>query len=150
MTLDLDALEALWRDQRYSQTHKLLDAMPELIRLARIGQRILSLPIVGEATDPGEQELPAAAARASEAGEDRAAGGAGCEGGSEMTDEFAGRVLAFKGDDEYVSETNVLVEVTEVENGCVELAFNLPVKNGPRIYLSVSLDVVVRKALDSK
>jgi len=27
-------------------------------------QRILSLPIVGEATDPGEQELPAAAAKA--------------------------------------------------------------------------------------
>lgn len=62
--LDLDKLEGLWRDQRYSQTHKLLDAMPELIRLARIGQRILSLPIVGEATDPGEQELPAAAAKA--------------------------------------------------------------------------------------
>lgn len=40
MTLDLDALEALWRDQRYSQTHKLLDALPELLRLARLGQRV--------------------------------------------------------------------------------------------------------------
>lgn len=64
-----------------------------------------------------------------------------------MTEAFTGRVIAFKGEDEYISAETVLVEVTEVEKVCVELAFNLPVKNGPRIYLSVPLDVVVRKAL---
>jgi len=64
-----------------------------------------------------------------------------------MTDEFTGRLIAFRGEDEYIGPETVLVEVTDVENGCVELAFNLPVKNGPRIYLSVPLDVVVRKAM---
>ena len=35
---------------------------------------------------------------------------------STMTsDEFVGRVIAFKGEDEYIGATNVLLEVTEVD-----------------------------------
>lgn len=54
-------------------------------------------------------------------------------------DEFVGRFMAFKGEDEYVPETKVLMELTEVSKGDVELAFDAPVPGKPRVYISVSL-----------
>ena len=66
-----------------------------------------------------------------------------------MKDEFAARFIAFKGEDEYVPPTNVLVEVVEVADGSVELAFNAPLPDSPRIYLSVPLAEVVNRAMKS-
>ena len=66
-----------------------------------------------------------------------------------MSHEFAAKFVAFKGEDEYISQTNVLVEVVEVANGSVELAFNTPIPGSPRIYLSVPLAEVVNRAMRS-
>ena len=52
------------------------------------------------------------------------------------TDEFVVRFIAFKGEDE-IAEKNVLTEITEIEGGFVEVAFNAPIPGNPRIYLSI-------------
>ena len=66
-------------------------------------------------------------------------------------DEFAARFIAYKGDDEYVPATSILVEITEIVDGNVELAFNAPIPGSPRIYLSVPLtDVVARSMKNNK
>lgn len=66
---------------------------------------------------------------------------------SKMTnDEFVGRLIAFRGDDEYIPASNVLLEITEVENGNVEVAFNMPVKGGARIYVSIPIAELVARA----
>lgn len=62
-------------------------------------------------------------------------------------DEFAARFMAFKGEDDYVPETTVLAEVTEVAGDCVEIAFNAPIPGKPRIYLSLSLCELVARAV---
>jgi hypothetical protein len=64
-----------------------------------------------------------------------------------MSDQFIGRLMAFKGEDEYVPQTEIMVEVTEVEDGHVELAFDVPGPGKPRIYLSVPLAEVVRRSM---
>jgi hypothetical protein len=67
-----------------------------------------------------------------------------------MNDEFVGKVMAFKGDDEYIAQTNVLLEVTEVDGPNVEVAFNFPpvVKGEPRVYVSIPLDELVRRVAE--
>lgn len=64
-----------------------------------------------------------------------------------MSDEFVGRVMAFRGEDEIVDATNVLLEVTEVADGNVELAFNFPASGKPRIYVSFPVDAFVARAV---
>ena len=54
-----------------------------------------------------------------------------------MNDEFVGRFMAFKGDDEYVEQKNVLLEITELAEGAVEIAFNAPLPGNPRIYICI-------------
>ena len=53
-----------------------------------------------------------------------------------MNDEFVGEFIAFKGDDEYVDRRNILIEITNVEEGSVEVALTVPLPGSPRIYLS--------------
>ena len=67
-----------------------------------------------------------------------------------MMDEFVGKLLAFKGEDEYISETSVLLEITEVTGGNVEIAFDAPLPGKPRIYLTLSLPELVAQALGDK
>lgn len=62
-----------------------------------------------------------------------------------MTDEFAARFTAYKNEDEYVPSTTILAEITEVENGCVEIAFNAPIPGKPRIYLSVPVGELMER-----
>lgn len=61
--------------------------------------------------------------------------------------EFVGKFLAFKGEDEYVGEKNVLMQVTDVEDGEVELAFNAPLPGNPRFYIRFNLPLVVGNSL---
>ena len=53
-----------------------------------------------------------------------------------MNSEFVARFMSFKGEDEYIGETNLLLEITEVEDGAVEIAFNAPIPGNPRMYVS--------------
>lgn len=65
-----------------------------------------------------------------------------------MNEEIAGKLTAFKGEDEYIPSTNVLVEVTDLTNtGDMELAFNAPTPGTPRIYLRISLPEIIQGAL---
>ena len=64
-----------------------------------------------------------------------------------MSDQFVGRFMAFKGEDEYVPQEEIMVEITEVEDGYVELAFDAPVPGKPRMYLSIPLAEVVRRSM---
>jgi len=54
-----------------------------------------------------------------------------------MNNRFVGQLLAFKGEDEYVSQTNVLLEITDIADGEVEIAFDAPIPGKPRFYLRV-------------
>ena len=63
-----------------------------------------------------------------------------------MSDEFVGRLIAFRGDDEYIENTNILLEVTEVVGGNVEIAFNMPLPKAPRIYVSFPVAELVARA----
>ena len=67
-----------------------------------------------------------------------------------MANQFVGRLLGFKGEDEYFDEAEVLVELTEVNGPEIELAFDLPTPGKPRLYLNVSLVEVMAKALGEK
>ena len=64
-----------------------------------------------------------------------------------MADQFVGRFLAFKGEDELCSQQEIMVEVTDVVDGYVELAFNTPIPGKPRIYVSVPLAEIVRRSM---
>lgn len=64
---------------------------------------------------------------------------------SQTNDEFVGRLIAFKGDDDYIEATNVLLEVTEVAEGSVEVAFNFPTKGKERIYVSIPIAELVAR-----
>lgn len=65
-----------------------------------------------------------------------------------MNDEFVGRLMAFKGDDEYVSQANVLLEVTEVDGDMVEVAFNMPLPKSLRVYVSIPMAELVRRVAE--
>ncbi len=68
-----------------------------------------------------------------------------------MNNEFACKFMAFKGDDEYVPEKNVLVEITDIkDDGGVEIAFNAPFAGKPRIYLTIDIGELVSRAVRSK
>lgn len=64
-----------------------------------------------------------------------------------MADQFVGSFLAFKGEEEYVPQREVLVELTDVEKGMVELAFDAPIPGKPRMYLRVPLAEIVRRSM---
>lgn len=64
--------------------------------------------------------------------------------------EFVGKFLAFKGEDEYVEEKNVLMQVTSVEGNEVELAFTAPLPGSPRFYVRFDLPLVVANSLPQK
>jgi hypothetical protein len=57
-----------------------------------------------------------------------------------------GRLMAFRGDTEICDGREVLVDVTEVEGGRVELAFDGP-GNKVRTYIQVDLGELVAYAL---
>jgi hypothetical protein len=64
-----------------------------------------------------------------------------------MNDQFVSKVIAFRGEDEYIEATEVLTEVTDRNGDKLEIAFTLPVRNGPRIYLTLSVvELVARLA----
>jgi hypothetical protein len=63
-----------------------------------------------------------------------------------MNSEFIGTLVVYKGDDEQISATSVLVEVTEVKGTQVEVAFNTP-KDKLRVYLTLSLPELVARAM---
>lgn len=60
-----------------------------------------------------------------------------------MNDKFVGQVAAWRGEDEYIEPTEVLCEVIEIQGDQAEIAFNLPVRNGPCIYLRISIQDVL-------
>jgi len=63
-------------------------------------------------------------------------------------DEFVGVFLAFKGEDEYIPATNVLLEVTEAtKSGEVEIALNAPLPGTPRVYIRFRLADLASHAL---
>ncbi len=62
-------------------------------------------------------------------------------------DEFVAKFMAFKGEDEYVPETSVLIEVTDVEDDNLEIAFNAPIPGKPRVYVRMSLCGLVARAV---
>ena len=64
-----------------------------------------------------------------------------------MADQFVGSFMAFKGEDEYCPQQDILVEITEIKSDTVELAFDAPIPGKPRCYLSVSLADVIRQAM---
>jgi hypothetical protein len=55
------------------------------------------------------------------------------------SNEFVGAFTAYKDEDDYIPETNILLEVTEVNGENVELAFNAPVPGKPRCYIRFAL-----------
>lgn len=61
--------------------------------------------------------------------------------------EFVAQVMAFRGDDEYITATNVLIEVTDVKGDEVEIAFEMPTPKKERVYVTVSLTELVRRAV---
>jgi len=66
-----------------------------------------------------------------------------------MNEEIAGKLMAFKGEDEYIPNTNVLVEVTDLSNnGDIEIAFDAPIPGTPRIYLRVGLPEIIQSAMN--
>lgn len=65
-------------------------------------------------------------------------------------EEFVGKFLAFKGEDEYIGSTNVLMQVTDTEGSEVELAFTAPLPGSPRFYVRFSLPVVVANVMPEK
>jgi len=65
-------------------------------------------------------------------------------------DEFVGKFIAYKGEDEYVAETNVLMQVTDAEGGEVEMAFNAPLPGSPRFYIRFPLPLVVANVMPEK
>jgi translation initiation factor IF-1 len=65
-----------------------------------------------------------------------------------MNNEFACEFMAFKGEDDYVQSTNILVEVTDVtKDGLVEIAFNAPIPGKPRMYIKLDLGDLVTRAI---
>jgi uncharacterized protein YfaP (DUF2135 family) len=50
-------------------------------------------------------------------------------------EEFAGKFLAFKGDETLVDSTAILMQVTDVDGPEIELAFDAPLKGEPRCYV---------------
>lgn len=64
--------------------------------------------------------------------------------------QFVGSFLAFKADEEYVSETEILVELTEVSGRKVELAFDPPITGKPRIYLRLDLAELLAHVMEQK
>lgn len=65
-------------------------------------------------------------------------------------EEFVGKFLAFKGEDEYVGNTNVLMQVTDVEGEEVEIAFTAPLPGSPRLYIRFRLPLVVANCMPEK
>ena len=65
-----------------------------------------------------------------------------------MNNEFVGQVIAFRGNDEYLSQANTLIEVTEIEGQKVEIAFNLTGKK-ERVYLSFELPELLAHAMEA-
>jgi len=64
-----------------------------------------------------------------------------------MQSEFVGSLIAFKGEDEVCTSTNILIEVTEVQGAKVEVAFDAPIPGKPRIYVSFQLPDLVAHAM---
>jgi hypothetical protein len=64
-----------------------------------------------------------------------------------MSDTFVGSIVAFRGEEDYITQQDVMVEITEVKEGMVEMAFNFPASGKPRVYLSVPLAEVVRRSM---
>lgn len=60
---------------------------------------------------------------------------------------IVGRLIAFKGNEDYLPERDVLVEVTEVKGSRVEVAFDGPTK-GVRTYLSLDIGELAQQALN--
>lgn len=67
-----------------------------------------------------------------------------------MADQFVSRVIAFRGEEEYIRATEVLTEVTEVEGDRVEVALTLPAPGKTRIYVAFSLSELIHQALAGK
>jgi hypothetical protein len=65
--------------------------------------------------------------------------------------ELLGRLIAFKGDDEFCEHTTLPVEVTTVnKDGYVELTFAAPIPGKPQFYLSFNLSRLVQIAVAAK
>lgn len=67
-----------------------------------------------------------------------------------MNSEFVGKFCAFKGEDTVVDSTNVLLEVTEVDEQEVEIAFNAPIPGKPRCYVRFKLAELVQHCMPEK
>lgn len=64
---------------------------------------------------------------------------------------FAVSISAFRGEDEYVSATTCLAEVTEAyADGAVEIAFDAPLPGKPRLYITVRISDLTDSALAMK
>ena len=64
-----------------------------------------------------------------------------------MADQFVARLTGYKGENEYLEDQEILVEITERDKEDVEIALNLPVPGKPRIYLRFSMPELIRHAL---
>jgi len=64
-----------------------------------------------------------------------------------MNTEFVGQFCAYKGEDTACEETNVLLEVTEVQGQTVEISTTTPLPGKPRIYIKFNLPELVAHCL---
>lgn len=66
-----------------------------------------------------------------------------------MNSEFVGEFVAFKGEEDACERQNVLLEVTDVTDDAVEIAFTSPLPGKPRCCVKFSLAELVRHAMSS-